>query len=1140
MRRWLLIIFILVLTLLAASAIAVQVIFTTDLPRRLVIDALEDQTGLRFGATSLETGWGGSTILRDLTIALPLETDPFVSIPTLSLTHTDLIRLVVFRDPILNTARVQRPHVALRQDAQGRWNVLEAAEIVEQRFAARGTQTGEVPPLPKLDVVEARIEITDITGCRAEYGPLKLRGEPVDALSWDFAVSLHDDVIARGQLAPRARWSHRIDFDFQDIQQLVAPWMDEVPPVLQAAGTWRGQVNEASLNGTLRLSPLRADDLTVRGEVSVNVRGPAVTLRPSNLVAAFDDPDLPAVHVQSGSLVADVASESVRVDRLLVQTLGLAVHLDGGWASADDAAWADVRWSGTLEHLATHHEGSASVRLELPRVGWQVATATIQSHGAQSELQWDSRWEVLARGEDWRSLSGSIRSPQLTLFTGQDTIDLGGVGARFTANWPIIQLTHLDLPGAVTRGQGAYDADTGTWSLQLAAQQWKIPGLHLAPYDRDDLQDLAVDVHLQAAGTKQYVNLDALRVVSLGTSAIPAFEVSAGGRYDFQHSQPLTLRAIARSALSQEGVQARLHADVIVAGEVQPLSLQVEGDLHASEVSWNGQPLEDLALPLRGVVNADLATFESAAFPLLDGWWQLQARYDARANFAEARLNGQGASVGRIVRFIDAPLDLSGTFAADVQLQLPQLNVDAVQVQGDWELNDLQGEGLHAATGRGRIDYFDNRVRLEDLQLAQNGGQMTGRAEFDLRHVEQVTADVRVNGWRVSLPEYGLDARLDGSASLGIDLVKRLAAPGSAIAMRVDLTMDHEPLGELDVQAALDGRSAAVEHMVLTGLGGRAEGRGVIELTDVGWYASTLDLVWHGIDLSRVPLRMELEHELVGAATGSLHIAPAEDPRAPEPMQVDLVYELTDAAYGPFSLGDGQVTGFLGTRRFMIQQSRFDVLDGTIELWGRMTEHERQPFTHLHLQLQEIDLQQIADFIGYTEYPMPGRIHGAGIAGGYLREPHRLFGQANLRLTDSDIVSMPGIAQLYSAANIDFRRPEPRGVGEVLVRLENESIDIARLTYFNRGMDIVARARVMNLWEGGDSPISGIAAGTVRPLRDTRLPFVGDNLDRLLSALQADAISVRINGTVNDSRTSVVPLSEVTGALSRILRGRVD
>lgn len=1130
MRRWLITLFVLAILLVAAVAITVQVVLSTDYPRRLVLGILEDQTGLRIDASSLDTGWGGRTALRNLSIALPLDADPFITVPSLEISHTDLIRIVVTQQLTINVAHVNQPEVYLRQDDNGRWNLLEAAEIVEQRQAALASEPGEIPPLPKLDVVDARIAIADMTGRHVEYGPITLQGEPIDTLAWSFALRFGDDVLAHGSLAPLANWAHQIHFDFQDIHHLIAPWLDETPPVLQAAGEWRGQIDGTTLNGALRFKPLRADTLTLTGETVLSVDGPTISARPNGIVLAFDDPDLPVARVKGGRATVSLAEQSISVNRVVVNALEMAAQIDGGWVLDDDSAWARVKWSGTIDELQARHEGTINARLDMPRVGWHVLNATIDSQGSTPDAHWNTRWEVIGRGERWDAISGSITSPYLTIVTEQDEFDLRGFKARYTSTWPTIKLTHLDLPGANTNGRGQYDAESGEWFLHMTARDWRTPVTSTGP----------LNVSLQMAGSPEQIYVDVLEVSSNGAVDVPAFQFSAGGVYSLHELQPLDLRARLLTTIDEADAHADLEADFSVTGILQPLDLNIAGDLIATACSWEQRHIEDMRIPLRGVVRATHATFESPGFDLFGGTWQLDGRYDRATNFASAVLRGEGSSIQRIIALADAPIDLTGTFSAHVNLELPQLDPDHVHVHGNWELADLFGEGLHAAHGRGRVDFRDELVRMDEMELTQNSGSLTGWAELHLERSNELVADISVNDWHVGLEQHALDAWLNGRASIELNYVDLTASPGSELELQLNVSLEGEPVGSMHFGALLDGRTVTVRELAMEGFAGVAEGTGVLHLTKDRWKQSTLDVSWQDLDLAMIPLRLNELHELAGTSSGTLRMAVAEDPRAPEPMQIDLDMRFVDAAYGPATIEHSTLTGFLGPDRLMVNDSSFAIMNGTLSFWGRVTQHEGEPFVHGHIQLLDIDLQQFADFVDLTDGPMPGRINGSGSAGGYLRPKHRLFGQAQLQLTESDIASAPGISQLYDILNVDFGRPLPTGRGDVLVRLEGDALDIVRLTYFNRGIDVVARIRIEDIWQGPQSPITGLAGGAIRPLRDTRLPFIGDNLDRLLSALQADAATVRIGGTLENEIVTVVPLSEVTGALGRIIRGTPD
>jgi hypothetical protein len=135
-------------------------------------------------------------------------------------------------------------------------------------------------------------------------------------------------------------------------------------------------------------------------------------------------------------------------------------------------------------------------------------------------------------------------------------------------------------------------------------------------------------------------------------------------------------------------------------------------------------------------------------------------------------------------------------------------------------------------------------------------------------------------------------------------------------------------------------------------------------------------------------------------------------------------------------------------------------------------------------------------------------------------------------------VNLPGISTIYGLLNLSIGQRDPRGRGEVRVRLEGDALEITRLHYVNRGADITASLRVHDVWKGGESPIRGLAAGSIRPPRYLDVPFL--DVEGLLSALQAGAASVQIEGTLAEREVRVVPFSEIAGQFTRILTGRPE
>jgi hypothetical protein len=263
-------------------------------------------------------------------------------------------------------------------------------------------------------------------------------------------------------------------------------------------------------------------------------------------------------------------------------------------------------------------------------------------------------------------------------------------------------------------------------------------------------------------------------------------------------------------------------------------------------------------------------------------------------------------------------------------------------------------------------------------------------------------------------------------------------------------------------------------------------------------------------------------------------------------MQIELHADFTDGRFQELSLGypnDDSPDLFalihFGPDLFQIDRGTLAAAGGTLDLFGRLTRHDGELTAFVNLMLNRIDLQQLASAASLNDQPMPGIVNGEWSLGGSLFPPHRIFGNARLLLTESDLLALPGIAQVYGALRLDIGTSLPTGEGELLLRLEGDALEITRLTYFNRGTDILASLRIDNIWKAADSPISGTAVGAIRPLRGTNLPFF-EIVDRMIQAAQSNAAAVQIEGSVSAPEAEIVPLQEITSAIRRLIRGRVD
>jgi len=150
-----------------------------------------------------------------------------------------------------------------------------------------------------------------------------------------------------------------------------------------------------------------------------------------------------------------------------------------------------------------------------------------------------------------------------------------------------------------------------------------------------------------------------------------------------------------------------------------------------------------------------------------------------------------------------------------------------------------------------------------------------------------------------------------------------------------------------------------------------------------------------------------------------------------------------------------------------------------------------------------------------------------------------LFGQGSLKITQSNLVNLGAIRGLYDVMHVGKGDTGADGIGAVDLRLDNSTLTLTRGRYFNRGIQVRALARIENIWNAPDSPITGTVIGSARPLRDIKLPYFAD-ADKIMNALQQNLTTVRIEGTLR--RYHVVPISlyEAGETVQKLVIGEVQ
>ena len=203
---------------------------------------------------SFSTGWLGHTQLNDVTIGLPLADRAFLDVPVMKVKNTSLFGLMIGRPVEVQAIELDRPHLSVWQDAGGRWNLQEVAELspvpAAKRQAKNRRLTSDSPQMPNVHLTDGTISIIDNKTRRAEIQPLSVDGYRDTAVSWKYDIQVPSRVNIAGRLVPGGTWGHEVAIKLQDVGAWMAPWMKDFPPVVVDAN-WRGELSNTGISGRL-------------------------------------------------------------------------------------------------------------------------------------------------------------------------------------------------------------------------------------------------------------------------------------------------------------------------------------------------------------------------------------------------------------------------------------------------------------------------------------------------------------------------------------------------------------------------------------------------------------------------------------------------------------------------------------------------------------------------------------------------------------------------------------------------------------------------------------------------------------------------------------------------------------------------
>ncbi len=1129
MLKWILRTLVVLAVLLIAFAVIVQCILWSNLPSRIVLRQLQAETGLRITAGSLKTGWLGRTSLRDVTISLPLDSQPLAEIPSLEVRHTALPMILLLGDVQVQHAQMRDARFRIAQDETGVWNVWSAIETVRETARAAGRETAGMIALPEIDVRDAHVTLVNRRNESLALPPLAFEGRPDGAYVWNFAGTVPQVLQIDGRVATGGAWQHAVNFQLNASEELLRAFVDEnVSSPLHAQGIWQGKLADEWLTGQLTLSDATFANVQSNGAVALEINGQGAIASAMNLhvqLPAQWNMPVEQIWLTGGQLALSHAM--IELSQLQLGTQDIAMALDGCWDRRRNFGELAAQWEGRGQTDTITHYGALQATAQMPSAGLRSLNLISVSKGSAPIGSWDMQIEASAQGVNWTAMEGTLTLPRLIVKTDEDEIDLGGAVSRFQATWPEIRLTQLDVPNARAQASGRINVQTQQWSLNASASQWDVLGLPAAP----------IDLRLAASGDHTRA------VISKFEIANHAWQLLAEGTYTLHAPQPLDSRAVITAALpaikldgsfvpdKDASSPASLRTEITVQGDVQPLTLFAQGDTVITNLKVGDGRIEQLTIPVNAALTPDATRWQVQINDLFSGQASVQGEYRPSTQTIIAHVDAVNVLVQQALDLVGAPIDAEGALAAQFTANIPNFDLTKAHLDGNWQLADARIRDERFTTAGGRISSSDGILRLEQMRLENDDASLAGNMQLHTA-TRRLTVDVTAESWPLASSEYNLRLIADGHADLDIDLVEKTAQGN--VNVQGLASINGTELGPMQAVASVQGRTVHISQFNAAVLDGTVEGHGKLVIDQ--WTDSTGELMWSNLDMATVARFVPELAILRGTLSGAATIEKATAPHAPEPMRIDMVLHSDNIELQTITFGGGRIEAYAGPDRILIQKSQFDAVDGSLALWGRLTWHDDAPFVHWNVDFDQLSLNQILQITDPSDHEIPGRVTGQLSAGGYLQYPHRMFGEGRVRLRETDLANLPIISLLYNTLNLNFGRSDPTGEGTAIFRLEGDAIELSRLEYYNRGTDVLARLRIADIWAGAESPIDGVAVGAVRPLKDIDLPFFRD-LDRTLGALQADTASVRISGTLGERDVRVVPFAEVSGTIGRLISG---
>jgi hypothetical protein len=1192
-RRWVTRLAVALLVLIVLLIVVAQIVLWTNLPRDIALNAVQKTLGLRVTAARLSTGFFGRTTLRDVSLALPLADESFLYVPTMRVSHTSALGLIFKRAVAVEAIEIDGPSVVVRQDATGRWNLQEVADLLTRAGGggASHAPTGSRPAtvaLPRVRLSNGRIHVIANTGAQADLSPVTLIGEPEGPLTWKFDAAVGERLKAVGRVAPGGEFAHEVNLVLRD----AGPWVALVAPGFDhdvaLSAEWRGALRSGAVAGRLDVREARFDDLTAHGPIAVVTSdaetGSLVAIDARGLVVRTGRPVLPEVAVVGGAARVAATGGTVTVDRLRLALAGGNASISARYQPAAGALTAGAVWQDLLVAGANIRSGSFDVTItqplpDRPRVAASLATTGDAGAGRNT---WDVALELTGDGRGRRpdgtggglaDVDWTTVAKRLALSTGARNADLAGTTARLSTTGSIVMLTSLsrpDLGPTAVAGGGQFDAASGDWYAHVDA------GGPVSP--------LAFSASAWQRGDT--ISLDH------GYVRAPGMEITARGFYLTREPEPVFLNVsltqrhddpdIKLAALASPPlIGGRVLGDFYVHGKVHPLDFYAEGWLTGQQVVLAGRDLGNLKVTADAKVGPGMKwQAQTHELSLFDGRWSVEAGAPTPWDATRIKLRVTDLPLASVAAALDrhqapptilpttalsattfavatstattqatqpAPL-LAGTFNGQWTFDVTDFNPAGITSVGVFDVAGLRAGPVAAQSLNGRTRLDNGRLR-NDVILKQDDGVATFAVESAMAtpRLLDVTADVRQ--WPLA-PTPGTQTITALGGTFQINLAD-VSATGSA-KIESAVTRDGQPFGGARATLAAGGRIVRLDNLDATLAGGTATGSAVVDLDDLKTATATVtvnDVA--GPDLARI---FPAAHGLTGTYDAALALGPDTGPRPLAPLAATLtITPSSSAGFAAMDLGRLDARAAIEPdQSWRVVLDRFDlnVAGGLVSLWARVIHHTtddpilvaagraHSTVTQASLRWRGVELNQLVQSAKPGEKALYAKLNGrANVLTSTLTD--NIVADGYVGIHEGKLVNFEPIRRLFQQLGVAPRGMDEPGVGEGRMRVlyEGGLLRVSGVEYFENGIDMRAFATVSNLAAGKSAPVNGQIVGSLRPFKELKIPFMA-TADEILNLIQSSVTPIRIFGTVGDIKAEPGFVGDAKGALRELFTGQ--